>query len=168
MQFRKPVKGYLHIILFNHSDEKFVKFPKTLLKCVMWKMPKLHWHYRNVLVFSHDKEEPSDVEITFILMLPKVCKLLLLKLNVLDGWFVDQVTLYLGLVIFCGFVLFDTQLIVEKCRNGDDDFIWWGFWFKPKLVWKKKEDSSKWLISNCFVQNLKKKTRGYFWFLKNM
>lgn len=57
-------------------------------------------------------------------MLPKVCKLLLLKLNVLDGWFVDQVTLYLGLVIFCGFVLFDTQLIVEKCRNGDDDFIW--------------------------------------------
>ena len=32
--------------------------------------------------------------------------------------------LYLGLAVMCGCVLFDTQLIVEKKRNGDDDFIW--------------------------------------------
>ena len=25
----------------------------------------------------------------------------------------------------CAFVLFDTQLIVEKRRSGDDDFIWY-------------------------------------------
>ena len=24
----------------------------------------------------------------------------------------------------CGFVLYDTQLIVEKRRRGDDDYIW--------------------------------------------
>lgn len=32
--------------------------------------------------------------------------------------------LYLGLVIFCVFILYDTQLVIEKKRNGDDDFIW--------------------------------------------
>jgi len=32
--------------------------------------------------------------------------------------------LYLGLAVMCGCVLYDTQLIVEKSRRGDDDFIW--------------------------------------------
>lgn len=31
--------------------------------------------------------------------------------------------LYLGLFLLCGFVLYDTQLIIEKRRNGDKDFI---------------------------------------------
>jgi len=35
-----------------------------------------------------------------------------------------QLNLYGGLLIFCGFILYDTQLIVEKKRNGDNDFIW--------------------------------------------
>jgi len=34
------------------------------------------------------------------------------------------VELYVGLAVFCLLVLFDTQLIVEKRRMGDDDFIW--------------------------------------------
>lgn len=32
--------------------------------------------------------------------------------------------MYTGLVIMCGFVLFDTQLIIEKAENGDKDYIW--------------------------------------------
>uniref|UniRef100_A0A8C8C4D0 Transmembrane BAX inhibitor motif-containing protein 6 n=1 Tax=Oncorhynchus tshawytscha TaxID=74940 RepID=A0A8C8C4D0_ONCTS len=32
--------------------------------------------------------------------------------------------MYLGLVIMCGFVLFDTQLIIEKAEMGDKDYIW--------------------------------------------
>lgn len=35
-----------------------------------------------------------------------------------------QFHLYGGLVLFCAFILYDTQLIIEKQRNGDEDFIW--------------------------------------------
>lgn len=34
-----------------------------------------------------------------------------------------QAYLYLGLALMCGFVLYDTQLIIEKRRHGDKDFI---------------------------------------------
>lgn len=36
-----------------------------------------------------------------------------------------QANLYLGLMLMCGFVLFDTQLIIEKAESGDKDYIWW-------------------------------------------
>ncbi|MEE6471243.1 hypothetical protein FKM82_009223 [Ascaphus truei] len=32
--------------------------------------------------------------------------------------------MYIGLLIMCGFVLFDTQLIIEKAEHGDKDYIW--------------------------------------------
>jgi FtsH-binding integral membrane protein len=35
-----------------------------------------------------------------------------------------DVNLYGGFLIFCGFVLFDTQMIIEKRRMGDTDYIW--------------------------------------------
>jgi len=34
-----------------------------------------------------------------------------------------DIKLYVGLAIFCGYILYDTQMIVEKCRSGDDDYI---------------------------------------------
>jgi FtsH-binding integral membrane protein len=38
--------------------------------------------------------------------------------------FLFQFNLYVGLIVTCLFVLYDTQLIMEKCRMGDTDFIW--------------------------------------------
>ena len=32
-------------------------------------------------------------------------------------------SLYLGLFVFCGFICFDTALIIEKKRMGEDDYI---------------------------------------------
>jgi len=50
--------------------------------------------------------------------------LLLSFMNIFFGsQLLFQVYIYLGLFIMCGFVLYDTQLIVEKRRQGSDDFI---------------------------------------------
>lgn len=38
--------------------------------------------------------------------------------------FIFQMNLYLGLLVTCGFVLYDTQLIIEKRRRGDTDYVW--------------------------------------------
>ncbi|ELU02984.1 hypothetical protein CAPTEDRAFT_158085 [Capitella teleta] len=38
--------------------------------------------------------------------------------------FLLDINLYLGLFVMCGFILYDTQLIVEKRRMGSDDYIW--------------------------------------------
>ncbi|ELR23693.1 Bax inhibitor 1, putative [Acanthamoeba castellanii str. Neff] len=35
----------------------------------------------------------------------------------------SNVTLYLGLLVFCGFVMFDTQLVIEKFHMGNQDYL---------------------------------------------
>jgi FtsH-binding integral membrane protein len=37
--------------------------------------------------------------------------------------FLFDAYLYVGLFVFCGFICYDTALIIEKKRMGDDDFI---------------------------------------------
>lgn len=34
-----------------------------------------------------------------------------------------QVNLYIGLAVMCGFIVYDTQLIIEKARRGDKDYV---------------------------------------------
>ncbi|CAI8042068.1 Probable Bax inhibitor 1 [Geodia barretti] len=41
----------------------------------------------------------------------------------LGSHMVFQLDVYGGLILFCGFVLFDTQLIVERFNNGDNDYV---------------------------------------------
>lgn len=51
----------------------------------------------------------------------------LLLLSIANFFFGSQLIfkayLYIGLLVMCGFVLYDTQLIVEKRRRGDRDFV---------------------------------------------
>jgi len=51
----------------------------------------------------------------------------LLILGILNIFFqsplIFEAKLYIGLAVFCGYVLYDTQVIVEKRRVGDDDYI---------------------------------------------
>jgi len=42
----------------------------------------------------------------------------------LGSRFLFQLNLYIGLVVMCGFILYDTQMIIEKRRMGDQDYIW--------------------------------------------
>lgn len=39
------------------------------------------------------------------------------------SYFVNQIQLYVGLAVMAGFILFDTQIIMEKCRMGNKDYI---------------------------------------------
>eukprot|EP00088_Acartia_fossae_P038112 TRINITY_DN3940_c0_g1_i5.p1 TRINITY_DN3940_c0_g1~~TRINITY_DN3940_c0_g1_i5.p1 ORF type:complete len:263 (+),score=78.02 TRINITY_DN3940_c0_g1_i5:81-791(+) len=34
-----------------------------------------------------------------------------------------QLHMYVGIVVFCGFIMFDTQIIIEKAKRGDRDFV---------------------------------------------
>jgi FtsH-binding integral membrane protein len=58
---------------------------------------------------------------------------LLLMMSLMNIFFrsraVYEAELYLGLGIFCVFILYDTQLIVEKARLGDRDYIWLVYYY---------------------------------------
>lgn len=41
----------------------------------------------------------------------------------MQSHFLYQAHIYLGLLLMCGFVLYDTQLIIEKRRMGSKDFV---------------------------------------------
>jgi len=53
---------------------------------------------------------------------------LLLVLSFLNILFrssaVASVSIYLGLMTFSGFIIFDTQLMVERAAQGNSDFVW--------------------------------------------
>ena len=38
--------------------------------------------------------------------------------------FMFEIQLWLGLLVFCGFVIFDTQLIIDRFERGDHDYVW--------------------------------------------
>lgn len=50
--------------------------------------------------------------------------LILLFNMFLGSYMAFQFQLYFGLLLFCGFILFDTQLIVERFNAGNNDYIW--------------------------------------------
>ncbi|CAL1279949.1 unnamed protein product [Larinioides sclopetarius] len=46
-------------------------------------------------------------------------------LNIFMGSYIlFKAHIYLGLLVMCAFILYDTQIIMEKRRNGDRDYIW--------------------------------------------
>uniref|UniRef100_A0A6M2E8C2 Putative bax-mediated apoptosis inhibitor tegt/bi-1 n=1 Tax=Amblyomma tuberculatum TaxID=48802 RepID=A0A6M2E8C2_9ACAR len=41
----------------------------------------------------------------------------------LGSYFLFQANLYIGVALFCGFVLYDTQIIIDKRKRGERDYI---------------------------------------------
>ncbi|XP_015706667.1 bax inhibitor 1, partial [Coturnix japonica] len=60
----------------------------------------------------------------FLLSALSCCVLSTLFMPCLDSTWLFTANLYMGLMLMCGFVLFDTQLIIEKAESGDKDYIW--------------------------------------------
>ncbi|KAG8037618.1 hypothetical protein G9C98_005829 [Cotesia typhae] len=58
-----------------------------------------------------------------LISLSNITIILLLANIFLRSVLVYQAQLYLGLALMCGFIIFDTQLIVEKFHMGSKDFI---------------------------------------------
>ncbi|CAD6234613.1 GSCOCG00002016001-RA-CDS [Cotesia congregata] len=58
-----------------------------------------------------------------LISLSNITIILLLANIFLRSALVYQAQLYLGLALMCGFIIFDTQLIVEKFHMGSKDFI---------------------------------------------
>nr|UPW27093.1 bax inhibitor 1 [Thamnaconus modestus] len=60
------------------------------------------------------------------MLMSGLCLLLLVSImNIFFGsLLLFKAHMYLGLLIMCGFVLFDTQLIIEKAEHGDKDYVW--------------------------------------------
>jgi len=60
-------------------------------------------------------------------MLSSALSLLLLSRLVnlfASSLFLFYVELYVGLAIFCTFIIFDTQVMIEKAAQGDEDYVW--------------------------------------------
>lgn len=58
-----------------------------------------------------------------LISLSNVAILMILSNIFLRSVLIYQAQLYLGLFLMCGFIIFDTQLIVEKFHMGNKDFI---------------------------------------------
>ena len=52
-----------------------------------------------------------------------MCILSLVSIFYRPVW-IYSIQMYFGLAVFCAYVLYDTQLIIEKAENGSDDFVW--------------------------------------------
>jgi len=59
-----------------------------------------------------------------LLSLFSLLSLLFLANIFIGSTMIFQVYLYVGFAVMCGFVLYDTQLIITKRRLGDKDFVW--------------------------------------------
>jgi len=42
----------------------------------------------------------------------------------LGSYILFKIHIYIGLLVMCAFIVYDTQVIMEKRRNGDKDYIW--------------------------------------------
>jgi FtsH-binding integral membrane protein len=56
------------------------------------------------------------------------CVSVMLMLGLMNFFFrsyaIHNIMLYVGLMVFSGYVIFDTQLMIEKAAMGETDFVW--------------------------------------------
>jgi len=59
-----------------------------------------------------------------LLSMFSLLSLLFLANIIIGSYLIFKMYLYVGFAIMCGFVLYDTQLIITKRRLGDKDYVW--------------------------------------------
>ena len=70
---------------------------------------------------------------------------------------ISQLNIYIGLVIMCGFIIFDTQVIIEKVRSGNKDYVMHAVELFIDFIgiFKRLLD----ILTNKEIQNKKKKSK---------
>jgi len=83
------------------------------------------WQYSSVFSASALFAERRSLLFLIGLLSSGLSLMLLLSLVNIFFWSstLYSIQLYLGLLVFCGFVMFDTQLIIEKAALGSRDYV---------------------------------------------
>lgn len=74
---------------------------------------------------------------------------------------VYEMDTYLGVLMYCAFVMIDTQLIIERAENGDKDYIWHCVGLFLDIAEMCRKITTILVLKNKNTDDIEKCTRGH-------